>query len=100
MKSKPDREKLGRSDDGNAFIPDPGEGPANANDPLAQELAEDFVSSVTSADHANENTRSEMVTEEIGGPFVETDGMDEFADDVDESNPLDAEPAGLPNPMK
>lgn len=100
MKPKHQHRGPGRSDDGNAFFPDPGEGPAVTNDSLAQELGEDFVSSVTSADHAAETTRDEMVTEEIGGPFVESDSLDEFADDIDASNPIDAEPAGRPSPMR
>jgi len=90
----------GRHDDGNAFFPDPGDGPAVTNDSLAQELAEDFLESATSADHIAEETRSALVSEEIGGPFLENDGEEEFADDIDESNPLDAEPAGRPSPMR
>ena len=106
MKNKPSQGEpkarfvRGRHDDGNAFFPDPADGPAFANDELGQELAEDFLASATSADHIAEETRSALVTEELGGPFIESDGAEEFADDIDESNPIDAEPAGRPSPMR
>jgi hypothetical protein len=44
-----------RSDDGNAFIPDPGEGPAHTSDDLAEILAEDFVKAATSGNDALED---------------------------------------------
>ena len=39
-----------RSDSGDAFIADPGDGPLRISDDLAATLAEDFVRSVTSGD--------------------------------------------------
>jgi hypothetical protein len=66
------------------------------DDELARELGEEYVRSVTGAEHAADDMRDEEVPEEHGGPFVTTRAEEEFADDVDESNPEDAEPAGVP----
>ncbi|MBS2031820.1 MAG: hypothetical protein JST54_28245 [Deltaproteobacteria bacterium] len=67
-----------------------------ANDDLAEELGESFVTSATSGEEAGMDMANEETEEEKGGPFVETTADQEFADDVDESNPEDAEPAALP----
>ncbi len=65
-------------------------------DPLGKELGEASVESATSGDQADQNIHDEEVPEETGGPFVETDADEELADDEDESNPADAEPAAFP----
>jgi hypothetical protein len=86
-----------RSDDGNAFIPDPEDGPARTRDDLAENLAEDFLQGATSGGEPfAEEQNDEVVPEELGGPFVETSAREEFADGVDESNPADAERAATP----
>jgi hypothetical protein len=86
-----------RSDDGNAFIPDPEDGPAHTRDVLAESLAEDYLQGATSGGEPMAEEQNDMVTpEELGGPFVETSARDEFADGTDESNPIDAERAALP----
>ena len=58
-------------------------------DALADELGAEFVETVTSggADHGVE-LRDMFLEEEIGGPFITTTAGQEFADDVDASNPL------------
>lgn len=89
-----------RSDGGDAFFPDPGEGPARTVDPLAQELAEEFLESATTAEAIGPARRDEQVAEEEGGPFVISKGSREFASGVDASNPEDAEPEPLPSPMR
>jgi hypothetical protein len=87
----------GRSDDGDAFIPDPSEGgPPVAVDDIAETLAEEFVQSATSGEEAGEDVRDEWVPEEVGGPFVETRADDEFADDEDASNPPETQPEPFP----
>jgi hypothetical protein len=88
-----------RSDDANAFIPDPGEGPARTSDDLAEALAEDFVQSATRGNEVLEDDLDQPLSEEIGGPFVLTRARDEFAEGTDESNPADAEPEALPKPV-
>jgi hypothetical protein len=90
------KKHAGRSDDGNAFLPDPGGGPAVAGDDLADEIAEDFLTSATSGEEAGESIRDALVPEDYGGPFVESNARTEFADGTDLSNPEDAEPAAFP----
>src|SRR5579862_4579950 len=83
-----------RSDDANAFMPDPEGGPAHIGDDLAENLAEEYVDAVTGGDGADDAA----VSEEIGGPFVFTSAADEFAHDIDAANPPDAEREPLPRP--
>ncbi len=66
-------------------------GKKTKHDPLADELALEFVESITSggADRGVE-LRDEFCEEEIGGPFVTSTGGQEFADGADESNPVRA----------
>ncbi|HEX3696133.1 MAG TPA: hypothetical protein VH374_12185 [Polyangia bacterium] len=86
----------GRSDDGNAFFPDPEDGPARAPDDLAEEMGEEFVQSVTGGDTPAEDALNADVAEDIGGPFVETHASEELAPGTDGSNPVDAEAEPLP----
>lgn len=85
-----------RPDDGNAFFPDPSDGRARAPDDLAQELAEEFLSSATSGEEQGEEGREAVTTEESGGPFIQTTGGVEFAEGTDASNPADAEVEPFP----
>src|SRR4051812_21092277 len=83
-----------RTDDANAFMPDPEGGPAHIPDDLAENLAEGFVDAVTGGDGGDDAA----VTEEIGGPSIFTSAADEFAHDIDAANPADAEREPLPRP--
>jgi len=85
-----------RSDDANAFVPDPADGPARAPDDLAEGLAEEYVEAATSGEDPDERELDASVPEEIGGPFVETNAEDELAASPDGSNPPDAEREPLP----
>jgi hypothetical protein len=88
-----------REDDGTAFIADPyrdSRQRVHAYDPLAEELAEEFVASATGAEEVGAEMRDQVFTEEAGGPFVETTGAQEFASGTDASNPLSAERAPFP----
>ena len=87
-----------RGDRADAFVRDPGDGPARTPDDLAQEVAEGFITSATSGEEAGEELANAEVPEEEGGPFVETTELDEFAFDTDASNPEDAEPEPFPLP--
>jgi hypothetical protein len=102
MKSRkqPRRARARRSDDADAFLPDPEGGPARSNDDLAQELAEEFLMSATSGEYVSEDAFDQEVPEESGGPFVVHPASFEFADGVDASNPLDASREALPSPMR
>lgn len=92
--------KRERSDDGNAFIPDPEGGPARTRDDLAEELAEQFVASATSAEDTMPEELDQEVPEEIGGPFVESDAGREYATGTDPSNPRSAAREPMPSPMR
>jgi hypothetical protein len=87
-----------RSDDGNAFMPDPGDGPARIRDDLAENLAEDYLQAATQGPEVEED-HDQIVPEEIGGPFIETTAAEEFAHDTDESNPEDGSREPLPRPV-
>ena len=86
----------GRSDSGRAFLPDLGEGRAHTNVELAEELAEEFLKSATSAEESFSDHLAEEQIEEEGGPFVTTSAKEEFGRDVDESNPRGAEREAFP----
>jgi hypothetical protein len=87
-----------RSDDGNAFMPDPEDGPARIHDDLAENLAEDYLLAATQGPEVEEDM-DQVVPEEFGGPFVETTAAEEFAHDIDEANPEDASREPLPRPV-
>jgi hypothetical protein len=86
-RKKAQAEHRTRPDDGDAFFPDPGGGPATISDDLAESLAEGYLASATSAEEQGEERHEQQVEEELGGPFVPSTAGKEFADDVDESNP-------------
>lgn len=56
-----------------------------SEDPLAEKLGETFVRTVNGGEDDAQDDGPVM--EEIGGPFVETTGMVEFAFGTDPSNP-------------
>jgi hypothetical protein len=85
-----------RSDDADAFIRDPGEGPAHTRDDLAEVLAEDFIGAATSGNDVLEDDLERETSDELGGPFVVTSARVELADDVDESNPIGADVEAFP----
>jgi hypothetical protein len=72
-------------DDDRAFLVGPWR-----HEPLAEELGREFVEAVTSGQNDGVELRDQTVLEELGGPFVETTGGEEFDDQPDESNPIDA----------
>jgi hypothetical protein len=86
-----------RSDDGEAFIHDPQGGPAHTRDDLAEDLAESFLGGATSG---QDEIHDELLTEELGGPFIEGRASMEFADDIDEMNPEDAPREPFPTAMR
>jgi hypothetical protein len=88
-----------RSDEGNAFLPDPYDGTgarARAADPFVETLAEDYVLSATTAEAVSDGISDEITPEEWGGPFTETSAQEEFATEPDASNPVDAEREPFP----
>jgi hypothetical protein len=82
----PFRRRAGRPDDADAFLPDPARGgPSRTDDVLAESLAEEFLSSATSAEEVNEDVRDAVLPEEFGGPFIEVRGATEYSREPDET---------------
>lgn len=69
-------------------------GKRGEKDDLAEMLGEGAVESMTSGDQGAEKLRDEELTEETGGPFVETGPDTEFAYDFAE--PIEGEPEPFP----
>ena len=68
-------------EDERAFV-----GGSHSNDALAEQLGEEFVESATSGQDDADDRFDQVVPEENGGPFVETSGETEFADDDEPPN--------------
>jgi len=67
--------------DDEAFLKRP-----RTSDPLAEELGEATVASMTSGEEQLTDDLEAEVAEERGGPFVKTTAGQEFAEGTDESN--------------
>ena len=65
----PQVREVERSDSGDAFFPDPEDGPALAPDDLAETLAEDYLQSATSGSDVDDEVLNQVVPEEIGRPL-------------------------------
>ena len=63
--------KGARPDAGDAFLEDPGEGPARAPDELAEMIAEEYVASALAGEEVAFADRDETAPEEYGGPYTE-----------------------------
>jgi hypothetical protein len=59
---------------------------AHSRDELTERLGEEAVSSMTSGESQLADDWDKPLEEEEGGPFVETEGRDEFASGTDASN--------------
>ncbi len=91
--------RQGRSDDADAFIREHGKKGYETQDDLAAVLASDFLASATSGEDVAGEDFEQEVPEEIGGPFLVTDGGREFDLESDGSNPPDATKEPLPTVM-
>lgn len=69
------RAQVQRKDDGNAFIPDPEGGASHTEDSLAEGLAETYIESATSGEEQGEDMMNALVSEELGGPFLEEEAL-------------------------
>jgi hypothetical protein len=67
-----------------------------SKDSLAENFGEEFVQSATSGENQEEELLEREVSEEHGGPFVETTSGTEFAGGTDASNPKDAKREPFP----
>jgi len=75
-----------------AFI----EGPRSASDDLAEERAEEVIAKATTGEDGGEDNLDQVVPEEEGGPFIQTNAAQEFAYDTDASNPKGAKREPFP----
>ncbi len=89
-----------RTDDGNAFMPDPQDGPAHVDDEFAETLAESYIKGATLGHDVLDDELHREEPEEIGGPFMEVPAGREFAMGTDASNPEDAAVEPLPLAME
>ncbi len=67
-----------------------------SRDPMAEQLAEAFVEAAISGEDDEQAVFDQFVSEEAGGPFVETTSGEEFAMGTDASNPLHAKREPFP----
>lgn len=86
----------GREDDGDAFVPDPGEGRAVVPDDLAQVLAEDFLIAATSGEEVGAEVFDQVVPEDLGDPGSADPGEPEFGFGEAEVHPVTARPTAPP----
>jgi hypothetical protein len=89
-----------RAHDGDAFIRE-SEQQTGSREDLSELLGEGFLRSATSGDDVVEEERDAVVPEELGGPFLESDGGEEFGRTVagipgDEEEERAAESAAFP----
>lgn len=70
--------------------------PRSPGDDLAEELGEEVVARATSGEDEGEEALDQIVPEEQGGPFVETNAAQEFAHGTDASNPKGAKREPFP----
>ncbi len=61
-------------------------------DSLAEGLGEDFVRVATSGEDDAEDMLDEVYVEELGGPFVESTGAEEFSYEMDPGDPEESTP--------
>lgn len=78
-----------RHDDADAFIREDGSS-AESRDDLAEMLAEDFLTHATSGESSEADAHDEVVSEEMGGPFLVTEARTEFGATLDQDE--EAEP--------
>jgi len=65
-------------------------GGPKGKDDLSEEMGEEVVATATTGEYEAESVREQDVPEEVGGPFVETTGREEYGHGTDPSNPKSA----------
>jgi hypothetical protein len=81
-----------RSYEPRAFL----DGPRSPKDDLAEELGEEVIAKATTGEDDGEDALDQVVPEEQGGPFVQTNASQEFASGTDASNPKGAKREPFP----
>jgi hypothetical protein len=92
MRGTTKRERATDLDDGEAFLPDPRRvGSIAPRDAIVDMIATDYIQSATSAEEQGEAFRDEVTADELGGPFVEVSGAQEFADHDEDGAELESD---------
>jgi hypothetical protein len=90
-----------RSDGANAFVPEPSAEEGPVPDDLAEYLGETFVASATGGDDGGEVLQEDLIAEELGGPFIETDARAEFGESLARGAPEEpGEPEAFPTAVR
>ncbi len=95
-----------RMDDGNAFLPDPFDNYADHHRrddetaDFAEELGEEYVTSVTGNVDITELELDQVRESEYGGPYTISTANEEIALDDDPQNPSSATREPFPAPMR
>lgn len=86
-----------QSDDGSAdaFIHRP-----RTSEPLGEELGEAYIEAATTGEEAEVDRQNQVVPEESGGPFVQSNAAEEFAAGTDASNIAEATREPFPKTSK
>jgi hypothetical protein len=85
------RQSAPQESEPHAFLDEP-----RARDDLAEERGEEVIEKATTGEDEAEEMLDQVVPEEQGGPFVETNAAQEFAHDTDASNPKGAKREPFP----
>lgn len=88
------RKQAHRTDDADAFVPDPSEGSAIGPDD-AESFAEEFIATATTGEYIDMDANDEVSDEEDGGPFLELDSEAD-GDVLDVIEPENARPESSP----
>ncbi len=89
------RENQSNDGSADAFIHRP-----RTSEPLGEELGEAFIESATTGEDAEVDRANQVVPEENGGPFVQSNGSEEFAAGTDASNITEATREPFPKTSK
>jgi hypothetical protein len=94
------RRNGGHGHDGDAFIRE-SEQRTGSREDLSEFLGEEYLRAVTSGEDSGEEARNAVAPEEVGGPFLETEGGEEFGRTVsglpdDEEEEREAEASAFP----
>ena len=88
-----------RSDDGNAFMPDPEGGPARIADDLAENLAEDYLQAATQGMEVEEECTTRSCPRRSAGRSSRPRAAEEFAHDTTRRIPRTPSREPLPRPV-
>jgi hypothetical protein len=99
VQMRPPHDHRKRSDDADAFVPEPTDGARLPADD-AESFAEEFIASATKAEPEYQDAEDEVVEEEQGGPFlIETQLEPEPEPDTEREPPPKPPPSRRSRPV-